>query len=452
VHDIFISYSSQHRELTRALVAAIEAQYGAGSVWWDQALESRASYSEQIKAALERARAVVVIWTAGAMISDYVYAEANIAQSQQKLVNVRPAEMSFHDIPEPFNVYHIDEAENTDRILATIAKVMAGTPIPTRVPLHEIYFRQHGHRLIDPKRRPLPRDPREISPTDLLQAKYEIVPYVDITGMKADLIAWCGDSSRALAGRLVHGPGGLGKTRLMIEVAVVVRGGDWTAGFFDRPHERVDATLKQRWQALDQLIAHGDDRGLLIVMDYAEGRQDEIKAVVERLSGRIDGPARPIRLVLLARSAGDWWTALHDEIPDIQRVFRREAQSADLVALPAVSAGQQRRDLFFESVKAFGPTVAAQGTVIPAGEPPRDLVERIETGTGYARPLAVQMAAMLWCAADAPTGVVGVDVLLQRVLGLERGHWKKLLGVLDDDRERDMARGVAQITIVGGTS
>ncbi len=48
VHEIFISYSSKHRELTRELAAAIEAQYGAGSVWWDHALESRASYATQI--------------------------------------------------------------------------------------------------------------------------------------------------------------------------------------------------------------------------------------------------------------------------------------------------------------------------------------------------------------------------------------------------------------------
>jgi hypothetical protein len=53
---------------------------------------------------------------------------------------VRPADMSFRDIPEPFNIYHMDEAENHERILATIAKVMAGTPIPTRVPLYEIYL------------------------------------------------------------------------------------------------------------------------------------------------------------------------------------------------------------------------------------------------------------------------------------------------------------------------
>ena len=61
---IFISYSSKHRALTRELAEVIEGQYGMGSVWWDHALESRASYSEQIKAALEEARVVVVIWTA----------------------------------------------------------------------------------------------------------------------------------------------------------------------------------------------------------------------------------------------------------------------------------------------------------------------------------------------------------------------------------------------------
>ena len=98
------------------------------------------------------------------------------------------------------------------------------------------------------------------------------MPYVDSTGMKADLIAWCGNRSRTTAGRLVHGHGGLGKTRLMIEVAAALRADGWIAGFFDRPHERVDATLKQRWQALEQLITQGDHKGLLIIMDYAEGQ------------------------------------------------------------------------------------------------------------------------------------------------------------------------------------
>lgn len=101
-HEIFISYSSKHRELTQRLAAVIETQYGAGSVWWDHALESRASYSEQIKAALEKSRVVVVIWTAGATVSDYVYAEAVRAKEAGKLVNVRPVDMAFRAIPVDF--------------------------------------------------------------------------------------------------------------------------------------------------------------------------------------------------------------------------------------------------------------------------------------------------------------------------------------------------------------
>jgi hypothetical protein len=451
VKPIFVSYSSKHRDLTRQLAGVIEAQYGAGSVWWDHELESRASYSEQIKAALEKARVVVVIWTAGAMISDYVYAEAVSAQAQGKLVNVRPADMSFRDIPEPFNIHHIDEAEDHARILATIAKVMAGTPIPTRVPLHEIYYRQHGQRLIDPKQRKLARDPREIGPTELLQAKFGVVGYIDATGIRAQLIDWCAGNARPTAGRLIHGPGGLGKTRLMIKVAATLRQQGWTAGFLDRPHEQLDATLKQRWQALDQLIAHGEDEGLIIVLDYAEGRQDEVRQIAERLSARPESDTRPIRLVLLARSAGEWWTTLHDDTPEVQRVFRGTGSSPDVAALPSISRGQQRLDLFDASLKAFAPLLSAQGHVLPADEPSQERCRRIESGVGYSRPLAIQMEALLWLASAAPdAGATVVDVLLRRVLGLERNHWKKIVGALDEERTRDMARGVAQVTAVQG--
>ncbi|MFO1206471.1 MAG: tetratricopeptide repeat protein [Burkholderiales bacterium] len=447
---IFISYSSKHRDLTRKLSGVIEEQYGAGSVWWDQELESRASYSEQIKAALEGARVVVVIWTAGAMISDYVYAEAVRAQEHAKLVNVRPGDMSFRDIPEPFNIHHIDEAEDHTGILATIANVMAGQPIPTRVPLHEIYFRQHGHRLIHPKRSQLARDPREIAPTELLQAKFEVVGYLDATGIRAQLIEWCGEP-RPTAGRLIHGPGGLGKTRLMIEVAAQLRERGWTAGFLDPPHEQVDATLKQRWQALDQLIAHGDDSGLLIVLDYAEGRQDELRRIAERLSARPEDDTRPVRLVLLARSAGEWWTTLRDDTLEVQRVFSSRAVGPSVVALQDLSTGQQRLDLFDASRDAFTPLLKSQGYVLPTGEPPQEQRRRIESGASYARPLAIQMEALLWLASATPeAGATGVDELLRRVLGLERNHWKKLIGVLDEERTRDIARGVAQVTAVQG--
>jgi len=449
VHEIFISYSSKHRVLTRALADAIEAQYGAGSVWWDRELESRASYSEQIKAALEKARVIVVVWTAGAMISDYVYAEAVGAQASGKLVNVRPADISFRQIPEPFNIHHIDDAEDHARILSTIAKVMGGTPIPTRVPLHEIYFRNYGRRLIDPKQLPLPANPQDIAPTDLLQAKYAVVPYVDVTGMKADLVAWCRDGARAQAGRLVHGAGGLGKTRLMIEVAAALRTEGWMAGFLDRPHDLESGALQQRWQALEDLFANCDDR-LLLVMDYAEARRDEVKAIAECLS-RVRKGTRAIRLVLLARTAGEWWTVLSDETPEIGLLFHGVARGLNVIELPALAAGLQRCAIFDESLKAFAPMLAAQGYVLPAGDPVPERLARIEDQ--YARPLALQMEAMLWLACAVPESEnTGVDDLLRSTLAMERAHWQKLLGVLDDDHRRDIARGVAQVTAIQVTT
>lgn len=448
MHQIFISYSSKHRELTRDLAAAIEAQYGEGSVWWDHALESRASYSDQIKAALEQARVVVVIWTAEAMISDYVYAEAVTAQAQGKLVNVRPADTSFRDIPEPFNIHDIDEAEDRQRILATIAKVMTGTPIPTRVPLHQIYYRQHGRRLIDPKQGKLARDPHEVSPSELLQAKFEVVGYADATGTAGDVLDWC-TGPRRTGARLIHGPGGAGKTRLMIEVAARLRKRGWFAGFLDPPHEQVDATLKQRWQALEQLLANGEDEGLLIVLDYAEARQDEVRRIAEGLGGRPEEDTRAIRLVLLARSAGEWWSKLHDESPELQRLFRSRAATAEVISLPPIPAGDQRRALFEASLQAFGPWLASQGYGLPAGAPAPNRLRRIETEA--TRPLAIQMEALLWLASAAPeVGAIGVDVLLDRVLGLERRYWSKLLVEVDAERTRDLARALAQVTSVQG--
>ena len=328
MHEIFISYSSKHRDLTRELAAVLEAQYGAGSVWWDKELEARAAYATQIRAALEQARVVVVIWTAGAMVSDYVYAEAVRALESGKLVNVRPADMSFRDIPEPFNIHHIDDADE---------------PRP-----HPRHHRQGLERHADPDPRPAARDllpparpppdrpqaeaaaarPARDRPTELLQAKYAVVPYADVTGMAAELEAWCTELPRPTAGRLIHGPGGLGKTRLLIHVAAQLREQGWMAGFLDRPDDPDEATRKQRWQALEQLVDHGDDAGLLLVLDYAEARQDELVRLARRLAERPEAATRPIRLVLLARSAGEWWERLIEEQPELDRIVRGTSGSA----------------------------------------------------------------------------------------------------------------------------
>ena len=55
----------------------------------------------------------------------------------------------------------------------------------------------------------------------------------------------------------------------------------------------------------------------------------------------------------------------------------------------------------------------------------------------------------MWLASNEP-GPLGIDKLLRSILGLERAHWQKLLGTLDGNDVRDLARGVGQITLVQG--
>ena len=47
--QVFISYSTKHRDLTRQLAAVIEGQ--GYTVWWDEAIESWGSLEAQIRAA-----------------------------------------------------------------------------------------------------------------------------------------------------------------------------------------------------------------------------------------------------------------------------------------------------------------------------------------------------------------------------------------------------------------
>ena len=124
----------------------------------------------------------------------------------------------------------------------------------------------------------------------------------------------------------------------------------------------------------------------------------------------------------------------------------------DVFALAAISKGRLRRELFEKSLKAFAPPLAAQGYESEASETTAERLGKIETGSRYTRPLAIQMEALLCLASAAPeAGAAGVDVLLDRVLGLERRHWQKLVDPLDEEGIRDMARGVAQVTVVQGT-
>jgi hypothetical protein len=128
VADVFISYSKSHRAVTEKLAAELEAK--GLTVWWDTALVSGESYRKVILAELDKARAVIVIWTAASVDSDWVITEATRARARGILIPVRDSNVDPEDIPPPFGVLHTDIVSNRQAILLALAKLGVTPPAP----------------------------------------------------------------------------------------------------------------------------------------------------------------------------------------------------------------------------------------------------------------------------------------------------------------------------------
>jgi adenylate cyclase len=84
--DIFISYARSTEAQARKIAEALrELGYG---VWRDDELPAHRAYSEVIEERLRAAKAVVVVWSADAVKSQWVRAEAEVARDARTLVQL----------------------------------------------------------------------------------------------------------------------------------------------------------------------------------------------------------------------------------------------------------------------------------------------------------------------------------------------------------------------------
>jgi len=84
--NVFLSYARSDEASAAKLVYALE-QAGL-EVWWDARIEGGAEFARSIEAALDRCDAVVVLWSANSVRSDWVLDEASRGRQQRKLVPV----------------------------------------------------------------------------------------------------------------------------------------------------------------------------------------------------------------------------------------------------------------------------------------------------------------------------------------------------------------------------
>jgi hypothetical protein len=84
--DVFISYAHVDRPKAAALARALE--HRGLDVWWDPDLRAGDPWARRIEEAVEAAPAVVVLWSAEAVASRWVSAEARAGLDAEKLVPV----------------------------------------------------------------------------------------------------------------------------------------------------------------------------------------------------------------------------------------------------------------------------------------------------------------------------------------------------------------------------
>ncbi|WP_460754081.1 tetratricopeptide repeat protein [Myceligenerans cantabricum] len=116
-----------------------------------------------------------------------------------------------------------------------------------------------------------------------------------------DLRDWCTDGvvpgGHSLRVQLVTGPGGVGKTRLAQELQATMRHEGW---------ECRNLRTGVEAEAMGVLREGHGDAPVLFVVDYAENRHDGLATLLEHAND----DAGTVRVLLLARQSGQWWTDL----------------------------------------------------------------------------------------------------------------------------------------------
>ncbi|MCT9081980.1 tetratricopeptide repeat protein [Streptomyces fulvoviolaceus] len=183
------------------------------------------------------------------------------------------------------------------------------------------------------------RSPR--LPSQLLRPQAEAVPFTGREEELGECLTWCTDGG-GLATRLITGRGGQGKSRFARQLAVTMASRGWvTAQLRESAAER--AELVRGLQALTEV-----DQRMLLVMDYAETSPELVGNVLETLEAR--GGHRPVRMVLIARSAGEWWEQLPGATPRSAGVLSgaRTMELHDVATTPT-----ERARMYREAVQAL---------------------------------------------------------------------------------------------------
>ncbi len=187
------------------------------------------------------------------------------------------------------------------------------------------------------------------TPGSLLAASAEAMDFTGRSEELAQMETWRDNGDRLFSVMLITGEGGQGKTRLAHEFAARSRQAGWAGGFLRTVRSADTTGDSERMRNLAEGMREAS-RPLLLSVDYAETKYEEIAALADALERR--PPTQPMRLLLLSRSAGAWWDDLLAEVlgPD----------AAERLVLTALTEGTaDRRSAYATAVSGLARYLAA---------------------------------------------------------------------------------------------
>jgi len=432
VHEVFVSYRKVDlRMFASAVRLFLAGRLGSDHVFLDHtSMDPGEVYPPALRAALDRARVLLVLIGPGWLAEDPAtgqrlvdqegdWVRREIRHALAKGLEIIPVLVDGAALPKPGTLPADIEAFTMRQTTALQYRSLETDfqrlldAVTDRVPdllLADLFEEEQA----------LPEDPM---PSELLRSEHRVVDYVPIGGRLATLTAWLADTS-PFAARLITGPGGSGKTRLATELVLSAEESGWRAGFVK---EDVEADVLGRVTAATS--------PLLLVVDYAEGRSHQLATLVTAV---LDRPS-PVRVLLLARSSGQWQRSLQSH---------RTSRIADLFTGiptdPITGIEADREQLFDAAARAFADRLDIDLDTPVA--PPDDLDR-----TRFDRVLDVHAAALASVLdIRSPGPLSDRDDPVRRVLHHEERHWLRTAADHGLPRRTEVLRVVvAAATLVG---
>jgi hypothetical protein len=259
--------------------------------------------------------------------------------------------------------------------------------------------------------------------SEWLATRNAVVGFVGRKGELAGLDEWVNDPApHAL--RLVHAGAGYGKTRLASQFARRCRANAWQVmtAQYGRPHQRAAGP------------ASGGER-LMLLVDYADRWP---RSALERALCEVKADSGAVRVLLLARTDGPWWSGLRHPLGECGYALSEQELGPD--------GTEERRLLFREAVRRFAHMHHLDDT---------DDLERAGSldDPAYESALTVLMAALVRvdAAARGSQAPANPGELSGYLRDREYAHWAKLHEAGHTQvTPQMMARVVTLAILVGG--